>query len=142
MLSILKNLFKRRKHLWVETSSFLSSTAYPGNYYISFTCQNCWRGRTFVLSPQVYGKLKGKSPAEFFEGIESQILAGTRIPFHRYHRSTNAWVPYYMDTRRNPYGQHDMGAEIFLVPGQLTEFRDSENCNQWAKGKPMQPLHK
>lgn len=138
-------LFKKRKHDWVSTGGWLSSTAWPGYYWTSFYCRNCWWGRTFTISPSIHNELKGKTPAEFFGGIEAHILAGVRIPFYRSYHVSNPWEPYYKDTRRNPHlSRNDpghMGVAIILVPGQLTEFGDNENCNQWAKGKPMQPLN-
>ena len=143
MLAALKDLFKRRKHDWASTGGWLSSTAWPGYYWTSFACQNCWWERTFIISPSIHNELKGKTPAEFFEGIEAHVLAGVKIPFSRYYHSTNPWEPYYKDIRRNPLKDKDceMDEEIHLVPGQLTEFGLNERCRPWVKGKPMQPLN-
>lgn len=143
MLAAVKGLYKKRKHVWVCTGGWHSSTAWPGYYWTSVTCQNCWWERTFIISPHIHHELEGKTPAEFFEGIEKHVLAGIRIPFYRYYRTTNPWQPYFKDIRKNPLafaGSYGMGEEISLIPGQLALFGDNENCNPWAKGKPMQPL--
>ena len=143
MLTTLKGLFKKRKHDWVGTGGWLSSTAWPGYYWTSFVCKNCWWARTFIIQPHIHNELKDKTPSEFFEAIEAHVLAGARIPFHRSYHNSNPWQPYFKDVRKNPLafaGNYGMGVEIRLVPGQLTEFGLNERCRPWAKGKPMQPL--
>lgn len=140
MLAALKGLFKKRKHNWTRAGYFgPSSTAYPGDYFVTLTCRECWWSMFFVLSPHIHNELKHATCDEFIEGIKAHIISGASIPFYADYRDTNPWEPYYKDTRRNPLYSTRRAARLHLVwryalllPEQLSELGKKKRCRPWA----------